>query len=108
MQRPTGRTILTAPSTGTQSTPQGRPHGSKPHWKTQNEYWLTAMPRSGIRCQPPSAGRLAAPFDRPRILKSSHVTPCERSQQGHRGRRATGDREENVSVDRRCSQEEDH
>ena len=25
MQRPTGRTILTAPSTGTRSTPQGRP-----------------------------------------------------------------------------------
>ena len=25
MQRPTGRTILTAPTTGTRSTPQGRP-----------------------------------------------------------------------------------
>jgi hypothetical protein len=27
---------------------------------------------------------------------------------GIRGRRATGNREENVSVDRRCSKEEDH
>jgi hypothetical protein len=63
---------------------------------------------TGIRWQLPSAGRLAAPFDRPRIFKSSHVTPCERSQTGHRGRRATGNREENVSVDRRCNEEEDH
>ena len=36
------------------------------------------------------------------------LTPCERSRQGHRGRRAAGNREENVSVDRRCNQEEDH
>ena len=36
------------------------------------------------------------------------LTPCEKIPEGHRGRRAAGNREENVSVDRRCNKEEDH
>jgi hypothetical protein len=42
----------------------------KPHGKTQGEHSITALPRRQIRWQLPAAGRLAAPFDRPRICKS--------------------------------------
>jgi len=68
----------------------------------------TALLRPIIGWQVPSAGRLAAPFDRPRIFKSSHSHRVKDPDKGNWGRRAMGDREENVSVDRRCNQEEDH
>ena len=44
----------------------------KPRGKTQGEHSIPALPRQQIRWQLPAAGRLAAPFDRPRIFKSSH------------------------------------
>jgi small subunit ribosomal protein S15 len=42
----------------------------------------TALPGPEIRWQLPSAGRLAAPFDRPRIFKSSHSHRVKRSREG--------------------------
>jgi hypothetical protein len=75
---PHGGTILTAPSTGTQLTPQGTAAPNRAE-EDQDEAGDGAVSPE-IRWQLPSAGRLAAPFDRPRIFKSSHVTPCERSR----------------------------
>ena len=42
----------------------------------------TALPSPEISWQLPSAGRLAAPFDRPRIFKSSHSHRVKRSREG--------------------------
>jgi hypothetical protein len=61
------------------STSQERQPPPKPHGKTQGEHSITALPRRQIRWQLPAAGRLAAPFDRPRIFKSFPLTRCERA-----------------------------